>query len=145
MVMEFGEVLDTLTHRMAGWTTEHRRVFVQYASGLQLDLVVMPAGQRPGLPPGALALYDPDGHFGVLWQPDVFHATPDEVAEWNFGGWIALGKLAKYLRRGSLWEALEQLHSARGSAWRSWAVARGADYPGFGVTSLLDLARTCGA
>lgn len=138
MVREFGEILDVLTHRMAGWAIEHRRVFVQYASGLQLDLVVMPAGERPGLAPGALALYDPDGHLGVRWEPDAFRATSDDVAEWNFAGWLALGNLAKYLRRGSLWEALEQLHSGRACAWRLWAAAMDVDYPAFGVTSLLD-------
>ncbi|MGH7882012.1 MAG: hypothetical protein ACREN8_03780, partial [Candidatus Dormibacteraceae bacterium] len=112
---------------------------MQYRNGLQLDLVMMPATQRPGLPPGAMALYDPDGQLAAPWEPAVFHSTRQDVEEWTFLGWIALADIVKYLERGAYWRALEQLHTARGYAWRLWAVARGANYPAFGLTSLLNM------
>ncbi len=46
--------------------------------------------------------------------------------------------LAKYLRRGSLWEALERLHEARAQVWRLWAVSQGLRYPVYGLTAVLD-------
>ena len=44
-----GEVADALEHRMPEWGERpHLRVFVQYLSGPQLDLVALPADSRKG-------------------------------------------------------------------------------------------------
>lgn len=134
-----GQVVGLLSHQIAAWGDRpHRRTFVQYADGVQLDLVAVPAASRKGLPPDAVALYDPDGRLAVPWRPASISATPADVREWAFLGWVALANLAKYLRRGSVWEALEHLDEARGHAWRLWAVVQGADHPLFGLTSVLD-------
>ena len=134
-----GEVVAALEHRIPEWGERpHLRVFVQYASGPQLDLVALPADSRAGLPPGSVALYDPDGRLAKPMDPPVRHATAADVAEWTFLGWVALLDLDKYLRRGSAWEALERLHEARGHAWRLIAVAVDVEYPAYGITSLLD-------
>jgi hypothetical protein len=136
-----GEVVDAIAHRMAEWGERpHLRVFVQYAAGPQVDLVALPAGSRKGLPPGSVALYDPDGRLAKPMEVPIRHATPTDVAEWTFLAWVALLDLDKYLRRGSLWEALDRLHEARAHVWRLLAVARGVEYPAFGLTSLLDAA-----
>ena len=45
---------------------------------------------------------------------------------------------AKYIARGSLWEALETLHAARTRLWRLWAAARRVADPQFGLTAVLD-------
>ncbi|MGH3665822.1 MAG: hypothetical protein ACRDU8_07010 [Egibacteraceae bacterium] len=134
-----GPVLDRLRHRLPGWGgIPHARVFVQHVSGVQLDLVVLPADRRPGRPPDTVVLHDRDGRLAEPWTPPSLTADAATVREWSFLGWLALADLAKYLRRRSPWEALERLGDARTHAWRLWAVAEGVPFPGFGITSLLD-------
>lgn len=139
LVAELGPVVDILQHRIAEWSDmPHQRTFVQYADGVQLDLVVLPAGQRKGCPPGSVVLYDADGRLAQPWLPSGRAADANAVYEWTFQGWIALADLAKYVRRGSTWEALERLQQARVQVWRLWAVAQGVPYPIFGLTGVLD-------
>jgi hypothetical protein len=109
-----------------------------YSTGLQLSLVVLPASQRPGLPPQSVALYDIDGRLARPWTPAGTLATAELAREWACLAWLALGDLMKYLDRGSPWEASSKLDEARNQAWRLWATAIGAYYPGFGLTSVLD-------
>jgi hypothetical protein len=134
-----GEVVDLLDHRIAEWGDDpHRRYFVQYRDGVQVDLVVFPVGRRAGRPAGSIALYDPDGRLAATITPRLEKPTADDVREWAFLGWIALADLDKYLHRGSPWEALERLHGARTFALRLWAAGEGIPYPAFGLTSVLD-------
>lgn len=134
-----GDVVGALAHRMPEWgDAPHVRVFVQFASGPQLDLVAFPATRRTGLPAGSVALYDPDGRLSLPMEVPIRTATDSDVGEWTFLAWVALLDLDKYATRGSAWEALERLHEARGYVWRLHAVGRGVDYPAFGITGLLD-------
>jgi hypothetical protein len=134
-----GEVVGALAHRMPEWgEAPHLRVFAQFASGPQLDMVAFPASRRKGLPAGSVALYDPDGRLSTPMEVPIRTANATNVTEWAFLAWAALLDLDKYVRRGSAWEALERLHEARAHVWRLHAVASGIDYPAFGLTSLLD-------
>jgi hypothetical protein len=63
-----------------------------------------------------------------------------QLREWAFGGWCALADLAKYVRRGSVWEALDRLHEGRTQLWRLHAAASGIADPQYGLTSVLDFA-----
>jgi hypothetical protein len=117
----------------SGW-----HLFTLYESGLQLSLVVMSSSWRPGLPPRAVALYDADGQLSRPWTPDNAKADPQTAREWACLGWLALGDLAKYLDRGSVWEAHARLEEARDQVWKLWATAISATYPAFGLTSVLD-------
>ena len=110
-----------------------------YETGLQLSLVVMRASRRAGLPPQSVALYDLDGQLGRPWTPDTAEADAATAREWACLGWVALGDLAKYADRGSVWEARAKLEEARAQAWQLWAVAIGAVYPAFGLTAVLDV------
>ena len=140
MLVGLGDVVDLLEHRIAEWgEVSHRRFFVQYRNGVQVDLVASPVSRRPGMPLGSVALYDPDERLATTFTSTLERATPDSVVEWAFLAWIALANLDKYLRRGSLWEALDQVHEARTHLWRLWAVVCDARYPGFGLTSVLDM------
>ncbi len=132
-----GDVVDVM-HQPFG--DQARHTFVQYADGVQLSLVVFEASARPGLPPGSVALFDKDGQLARPWQPSVFEASPDQVREWTFLGWIALADLAKYLRRGSVWEAHARLEEARTQLLRVWAAGHGVEFPSYGLTSILDSA-----
>lgn len=141
LVAGLGEVVDVLHHALPGWNVRenpHRHTFVQYADGVQLSLVAMPASSRPGLPPGAVALLDRDGRLATPITPGALTASDDTRREWSFFGWQALSDLDKYLRRGSLWEARQRLEEAREQVWRLWAAGRDVPYPVFGLTSVLD-------
>lgn len=137
MVGGFGDVLDLLDQTFG---TSGRHFFVQYADGLQLSFVALPASGRPGLPPQSVELLDKDGQLATPWEPATYSASPADVREWAFLGWIALADLVKYLRRGSLWEAYTRLDEARTQAFRVDAGLNGAAYPSFGLTSILDSA-----
>lgn len=104
----------------------------------QLDMVVLAATDRPGRAPGSVALRDRHGWLATEFEPAVQNARPEQPRQWLLDGWEALANAAKYLRRGSLLEAAEQLHRARLRVFRLWACAEGVDYPSFGLTSLLD-------
>jgi len=139
LLASLGDVVDQLQHQLAAASgVLHQRTFVQYANGVQLDLVAFPAALRVGRPPETVVLYDPDQRLVHTWLPSSYSADPATVREWAFLGWIALANLDKYLRRGSLWEALDQLHEARTQVWRLWAVTYDITYPAFGLTSVLD-------
>ncbi len=139
MLADIGERVDLLEHRIGAWgEVPHRRFFAQYRNGVQIDLVAVPVSARAGMPVGSIALYDPDGRLQKTLASRLERAGAEDVREWAFLGWIALANLDKYLRRGSTWEALEQLHEARTQLWRLSAVASRAAYPAFGLTSVLD-------
>nr|MBA2557724.1 hypothetical protein [Chloroflexota bacterium] len=139
LVAGLAEVVDSLGHQIAEWgDVPHRRLFVQYASGVQLDLVVMPASTRRGLPPNSVALLDRDSRLSTPWQPSTLAVDAIAIREWAFLGWIALADLTKHLRRGSVWEALDRLADARRNIWRLWAAAHDLPYPLFGLTAVLD-------
>ena len=139
LLARLGDVVELLDHKLAEWgDIPHRRFFVQYRDLVQVDLVALPAGRRPGMPAGSVALYDPDGRLATTVTSSLMEASAADVREWAFLAWIALADLDKYLRRGSAWEALERLHTARTHVWRLWAVTHGVGYPAFGLTSVLD-------
>jgi len=141
VVRRCGEVVDALVHVLPGWPPETRRVAAELDSGVQLDLVLMPATRRVGLPTGAVAVVDKDGRLASPWRPPA-EEPPSPVAarEWLLLGWWALGDVAKHVRRGSLYEAVERLTEARQHALRLHAVAERTPFPSFGLVSLLDSA-----
>lgn len=114
------------------------RWWVVYRSGLQVDLVALAADGRPGRAPDSVALVDRDGRLAHEFRPSISEAAPGDVEGWALDGWEALANVAKYLARGSVHEALDQLHRARTALLRTQAAAEGVRYPAFGLTSLLD-------
>lgn len=139
LVERLGEPVDALYHQLSAFGSQpHLRAFVEYTNGVQLDLVAMPAHLPKGKQPENLILYDPDGLRAESWDASVLQPDAASIREWIFLGWVALSDLAKYLRRGSLWEALEQLHEARSQVWRLWAAAKRLRYPLYGLTIVLD-------
>jgi hypothetical protein len=114
------------------------RWWVQYADGGQIDLVAMPAARRPGLAPDGVALLDRTGRLAVGFTPSVWRAGPDDPRHWVMDGWEALSNVVKYVRRGSLLEAVDQVHRVRERIFQLWAAGSGVPYPAFGLTSLLD-------
>lgn len=139
LVEAAGSTLGLLVHALPAWPPGVRRFAVEYASGVQLDLVLMPAHRRQGIPDGAIAIVDKDATLAVPWRPPVADPpTVRQAREWAMLGWWALSDVAKYLRRGSLFEAAERISEARQQALRLFAAARRVPYPVFGLVSLLD-------
>lgn len=134
LIRGLGDVLDVSAQPWNGVP----RWWVQYADGAQLDLVVLDAADRTGHAPGAVVLVDRSGRGATEFVPTVLRVRPGEPRAWLLDGWEALANVAKYLRRGSLLEAVDQLHRARQRVFQLWAAGDGVDYPGFGLTSLLD-------
>ncbi|HEU5331136.1 MAG TPA: hypothetical protein VFU73_00180 [Actinocrinis sp.] len=131
-------VMDWRTPPGGQGTEGMRRMFVQCTDDAQLDLVVMPARIRPGRAPDEVVLLDRDGRLSERFTPDADRVDGEQLREWAFLGWVALADCAKYLDRGSLWEARAQLAVARHHIWALWAAAKGARYPVFGLSQVLD-------
>jgi hypothetical protein len=133
-----GELVDSYSHQLPGLALRHERIFAQYVSRCQIDLVVVPASETIGAVRDEVALYNQGEHEVAAFEQQT--PTAQQLREWAFGGWCALIDLGKYLRRGSPWEALQRLHEARDSAWRLWAAVLDVPNPQFGLTSILDFA-----
>jgi hypothetical protein len=114
----------------------YQRSFVQYRSGVQLDLVVAPVAPEMFMRADWVVLHDPDDR--IHSRNSAGRASLEEVEVWAYQGLEHLSACAKYIARGSLWEAHEQLHQARGQIWRLWAVANDVTDPQFGLTAVLD-------
>lgn len=136
-----GAVVDVLRQRVGPPGRFIRRVFAQFADGTQLDLAIMAEAEvRHGdAAPDFVALYQA-GHppAGAVGHTSAYLVTGEQVREWAFLGWCALIDAAKYLRRGSRWEAHTRLHEARHHIWALWAAATGAIYPWHGLSQALD-------
>jgi hypothetical protein len=139
LVTAGGEVLDVLVHVMPDWAADTRRFAVEYRNGVQLDLVMMPSERRRGLPDGNVAVVDKDGRLAAPWRPGgADPPAPGVAREWAMLGWWAISDVAKYLRRGSLHEAVERIAEARQHALRLYATGVAVPYAAFGLVSLLD-------
>lgn len=137
--LDAGEPTDFVVHRMAGFPDDSCRIAAEYADGVQLDLVLVPADYYPGLPDRSVAVLDKDGALATPWVSNASRPpTPERCREWVVLGWWALSNVAKYLHRGSPFEAELALAEARALALQLWAAGRGVPYSYFGLTSLLD-------
>jgi hypothetical protein len=114
----------------------YQHTFAQYASGVQIDLVVAVARDRHVPRPDWVVLYDPDER--VAGEAKSSTATETQVRQWMHVALVHLSSCAKYLTRGSLWEANAQLDAARTELWRLWAVAERIADPQYGLTAVLD-------
>lgn len=115
-----------------------RHLITIYEGNLQLSLVVSPASWVKKLRYDAVVLYDPDDCLPTAADHTIGVTTSVQAREWAFLAWLDLADAAKYLKRGSLWEALERLHKVRTHTWQLWAVAQGLDFALYGITQVLD-------
>ena len=139
VVRRVGDVIDMHQQIIEPANRElapYQHTFAQYASGVQLDLVVAVARDRQAPRPDWMVLYDPDGR--IVGEPQATAATEELVRRWMHVALVHLSACAKYLTRGSLWEANAQLDAARAELWRLWAVAERIADPQYGLTAVLD-------
>lgn len=139
LVADVGEVVDLLIHTMDGMPADVRRFAVEYTSGVQLDLLLMPASRMAGLRDGEVAIVDKDGNLAGHAVSSVYGPPGESVArEWAMMGWWWISDVAKYIERDSLFEAADRIALVRHEALKLFAAARAVPYPLFGLTSLLD-------
>ena len=139
VVRRLGDVIDMHQQIIDPANRElplYQHTFAQYASGVQLDLVVALARERQAPRPDWIVLYDPDGR--IVGEAKSSAATEEHVRQWMHVALVHLSACAKYLTRGSLWEANAQLDAARAELWRLWAVAERIADPQYGLTAVLD-------
>jgi hypothetical protein len=137
-----GDVLDLFQQIMPATSPEghpYQHTYAHYADGVELDLVLAVAQETQPPRPDWIGLYDPDGT--VRGEPTRRVASPDDVRAWGFNCLVRLHACAKYLARGSLWEAHLMLERARSDYWCVWATSEGVADPLYGVTAVLDDAR----
>jgi hypothetical protein len=109
-------------------------LFVQFVDGVQLELSTRRASEAKGWVAGEVVLLDRDGLLRDQYEP----AAAWDVGLWLGWAWMHLFDVDKYLRRGSLWEALSKLEEARALLLRHHAAETGVPEPEFGLTSILD-------
>jgi len=139
VVRRVGDVIDMHQQIIEPANREllpYQHTFAQYASGVQLDLVVAIARDHQAPRPDWIVLYDPDGR--IVGEAKAGAATEEQVRRWMHVALVHLSACAKYLTRGSLWEANAQLDAARAELWRLWAVAERIVDPQYGLTAVLD-------
>jgi len=139
VVRRVGDVIDMHQQIIEPANRElppYQHTFAQYASGVQLDLVVAVARDHQAPRPDWIVLYDPDGR--IVGEAKAVAATEEQVRRWMHIALVHLSACAKYLTRGSLWEANAQLDAARAELWRLWAVAERIADPQYGLTAVLD-------
>jgi hypothetical protein len=132
------ELVESYHHLLPNVAGPHERIFVQYADRCQLDLVVFPASTAIGSVRNLVILYDQDDQ--IVVSTPATDVSAEQVREWAFRAWCCLADSGKYLRRGSLWEALKGLNEARDQFWCLWAAAHGVPDARYGITSVLDYA-----
>jgi len=129
LVRNIGPTIDILFERPGS-----PFLFVQFANGVQLELPARRTSESWGRRPGWVVLLDRDG----LLEHECETEPPWQVDVWAGWAWMRLYDLDKYLRRGSLWEALVKLEEARAFLVRHHAAQTGVPEPEFGVTSIVD-------
>lgn len=110
-------------------------LFVQYTTGVQLELSTARASDSSDPDRGVVVLLDRDG---LLVQPDTEREPAWDEKLWLGWAWMALADVDKYLRRESLWEALTTLEKARSLLLRHHAAETRMRDPEYGLTSILD-------
>lgn len=140
LLPRMGTVIDALRQESVSGDFLIRRVFVQLADRLQLDLAVVAEEEvrRGDAAPDFVAVYWAGDRPTTTRGRSAFEVSPEQLREWSFLGWRALLDADKYLQRGSLWEAHHRLHEARERMWMLWAAARRAPYPWHGLSQVLD-------
>ncbi len=139
IVSKVGTNVDVLAHVMDGFPDGVVRFAAEFDDEVQLDLVLMPANTMAGLRDREVAIVDKDGALDGVATSKLY-GPPDErgVREWVLLGWWWVSDVAKYLERGSLFEAVERIGQVREEALKLFAVSLEVPYPLFGLTSLLD-------
>ena len=118
------------------------RAWAQLDSGIQVDLLALPAGERLGSGPDGRTLYDPDLLVLKTDHPERM-AAPAQVERWSFLSWHSLADAAKAYERGRLLLATELLNPSRQALISCWGAAHGLDYAAYANVVAAALGVSC--
>ena len=143
LVHELGDVVDEYYQFVPSpESPDMFRAWAQFASGIQLDLMVIPNAGLMGSGPDGRTLID---HDGVLFKSDhpMRVAQPADIAKWAFLCWQNLAETMKYLERDRPLAAAEWLDSARQATISCWAAAHSVEYAGYANVAAVKLGISC--
>ena len=131
IVMRWGDVVDG-RHQLvpSSQAPDALSTWMQFADGIQLDLLVLPTSRFLGSGPDGKTLFDPHEVILPTDHPQRLTDIPT-VSKWALTCWQSLTETAKYLERGLPLTALEWLNPARQATISCWAAAHGLEFSGF--------------
>lgn len=115
---------------------QYQSTYAQYASGVEVDLVVSRVREDWRRRADWIVLHDPDS--SVPAEVTRSSQTADDVRRWGYAALTRLCAVAKYATRGAVWEAHSCLELARADLWRIWAVAERVADAQYGLTAVFD-------
>ncbi len=131
LIRRLGEVVDDYyEYQPFGADPQVLRSWIQYANGIQLDLLVVPETAVLGSGPDGRSLVDPDGLLPRTDNP-MRRSGPADIARWSFICWGALAETAKNVARDRPVSAIEWLNSARRATISCWAAAHDLDFAAY--------------
>ncbi len=143
MVRRWGQVVDDRQHLLPNPDLpDALRAWAQFADGIQLDLLVLPATRFLGSGPDGRTLFDPEGVILPSDHPQRL-ADAQTVSSWASTCWHALTETAKYLERGRPVAAAEWLYPARQATISCWAAAHGVEFAAFANVVAAQLGVSC--
>jgi predicted nucleotidyltransferase len=131
MFRSIGDLIDEHYHFLPSEEApELFKAWAHFESGIQLDVLVLPASRLLGSGPDGRTLLDRDK---VLLESDHPRrlAEPGDIDDWAFLAWQNLTEVLKYIQRGRAAAAAEWLNSGRQAAISCWAAANGVEYAAF--------------
>jgi hypothetical protein len=130
-VIRWGEVVDGRNQLLPSPDApDALSTWMQFADGIQLDLLVVPTSRFLGSGPDGKTLFDPHEVILPTDHPQRLTDIPT-VSKWALTCWQSLTETAKYLERGLPLTALEWLNPARQATISCWAAAHGLEFAGF--------------
>ena len=109
-------------------------LFIEYADGVQIELLAVRASEISGGLQPQIVLFDRDG----LLREASAEGPPWGIKYWTGWAGMRLYNLDKYLRRNEIWRAYIQLQTVRDLLLRHQAALEGVPDPELGLTSLRD-------
>jgi hypothetical protein len=106
------------------------RAWAQFDSGVQLDMIVLPAFRTLGSGPDGRTLVDRDDLLPRTDHPQRLSA-PEDVAKWSFLCWHNLDEAAKSIERGRYPGAVEWIGSARLATISCWGALNGLEFSAY--------------
>ncbi len=142
LAVELGDVVDAYVHGYEGFGDPTRRLAAVYTNGGQLDLLLIPVASRDHHLAGEeVVVMDKDGRVSAPFTPSadaVAVRTAERAVDYSHSAWWFLSDVAKYLERGSWFEAVERVGVVRDYWLRLVAIGAGTTSPQYGLVSLLD-------
>ena len=132
LIRRLGQVVDDFYEFQPYGSADPQvlRSWIQFVSGIQLDLLLVPTSAVLGSGPDGRTLFDLDG---VLPRTDnpMRRSDAGEIARWSFICWGALTETAKNVARNRPVSAIEWLNSARRATISCWAAAHDLDFAAY--------------